>query len=114
MNSREDLVEDLNTVAKLKRLSKKRKYNKDCILKKIKSRFFKFLINPYMQKFTMYINKEIIQFNSRSLPINFITLKDYFIKDITLKRNAEWDFMNKSILEMFYEHSDMKLNEAFN
>ena len=83
--------------------------NKDCIMKKVKSRFFKYFANKYMIIFANYLNNQLIYpFDEK---VFFYRLNNYFIKDATIKRHKEWKFVDKSILELFHDHSDMKLKE---
>ena len=99
------------STAREKRLQKKRKFHKDSILKKIKSRFFKFFINNHMINFIDYINKQTLHPFKRKLV--FRKIKDVFIKDVTIKRNSDWNFINKTPFQIFYEFSDMELDEVF-
>ena len=91
------------------RSKKKRKFNKDCILKKIKSRFFKYFINKHVGNFANFINRTR-EFNDR---IKFQRLDDYFVKDVTIKRNFEWNFINKNCLELFNDYSKMNLQNVY-
>ena len=78
-------------------------------MKKVKSRFFKYFANKYMIIFANYLNNQLIYpFDEK---VFFYRLNNYFIKDATIKRHKEWKFVDKSILELFHDHSDMKLKE---
>ena len=92
-----------------KKGKRKRKFNKDCILKKIKSRFFKYFINKHMLNFVNHVNNQKVhKFKSK---ICFSRLNDYFIKDITIKRNVEWGFVYKTPFELFFDYSKINLEE---
>ena len=93
------------------RQKRKRKFNKDCILKKVKSRFIKYFINDHMIKFTTFINNQ--QNHKFKSKLVFKRLDDYFIKDVTLKRNSEWNFINKSAFDLFNEYSKMSIEEVY-
>jgi len=104
-------IKKVNKVARKRKLKKKRKFNKDCILKKIKSRFFKYFINKHMINFVTYIHhQKIYKFKDN---IIFHRLDDYFVKDVTIKRNTEWGFINKSPFQLFHDYSGMRLKEIY-
>ena len=81
-------------------------FNSDCIFKKIKSRFFKFFVNQYMIKFLNFINKNYCNENNQ---IFLYKIKTYFLDYANIKKHKEWKFLEKSILELFNDHSDTKL-----
>jgi len=65
-----------------------------------------------MTTFANYLDKQkIYKFKDK---IIFHRLDDYFIKDITIKRNIDWNFINKCPFELFHNYSCMKLNEVYN
>jgi len=77
-------------------------------MKKIKSRFFKFFANQYMIKFANHINKQnIYRLKSH---IFFKKIHNYFLVYATIKKHYDWKFLEKTIFELFYDHSDMKEN----
>ncbi len=86
-----------------------RKLHKDCIIGKIRTRFFKFFVNQYMITFANFMNSQKIITLSKN--IYFIKLKKHFLVNSTVKQNKKWDFINKTIFELFIEHSDMNLQE---
>lgn len=80
-------------------------------MKKIKSRFFKFYVNKFIVNFCNYMNyQDVFHFNSK---VFFSRLKNYFVKDATIKRHREWKLIDKSMLDIFFEYSDMKLEEIY-
>lgn len=86
-----------------------KKYNRDCILKKIKSRFFKFYINDYVLDFCNYLNKQkVFEFKKK---VYFFKLKSSFIKDVTLKNHKKNRFLNLNMMEIFNKYSDTQLEE---
>ena len=109
-------IKKVNKLGIIKRLSKKRKFHKDSILKKIKSRFFKFFINNYMLKFCyILVDKDFNEKNGYCFNRNniiFHNLHESFIKDVTVKRNFEWDFITKNVFELFHNYSNMDLNDV--
>jgi len=112
-------IEETEEICKVGRIDIKkfknlldRKFNKDCIMKKIKSRFFKFYINKYVVVFCNYMNFQTVY--PLQHKIYFSRLRNYFVKDATIKRHREWKLTEKSILEIFFEYSDMKLGEVIN
>jgi len=91
---------------------KKRKFNKDCMLKKIKSRFIKLFINDHMKTFADYLNRQTVcKFQEK---IAFFRLNDYFVKDITKIRNNEWGLITKSAFQLFTDYSNMPLKQVYN
>lgn len=80
-------------------------------MKKIKSRFFKFFANQYMINFSNYINKQT------AYKLDFIffkRLKTYFLVYATIDKHKQWKFFEKSIFELFYDHSDMNFKQLHN
>jgi len=52
--------------------------------------------------------------NEFSCNFEFQRLDDYFIKDVTIKRNSEWNFVNKSAFQLFNDFSQMNLEPINN
>ena len=80
-------------------------------MKKIKSRFFKFFANQYMIEFINYVN--IQKFSELTEIIYFRKIQNYFLVYAKIKQHYDWKFVDKSILELFHDHSDTNLNELF-
>ena len=99
------------TNKKPKKSSFIRMLNCDCLMKKIKSRFFKYFANQYMIKFVNYYNEHK---NSSQEKLFYGKIHNYFLVYATIQKHYEWNLLNKSIFEIFYDHSSMKLNELFN
>jgi len=78
-------------------------------MKRIKSRFFKYFANNYMMDFIAYVNEQTNILLKEK--IKYENLNGYFLKDATLKRHKEWDFINKTLFQMFNEHSNTNLTE---
>ena len=92
---------------RIKNYTMKRKFHKDCILKKIKSRYFKYFANKHIKIFIEKLNNKKL-FNEF---FEFHRIEDFVIEDITLKRNYEWDFINKSAFDLFHDYSNSFKNK---
>ena len=88
-----------------------RMLHKDCIMKKIKSRFFKFFANQYMINFANHMNTQKI-YNLKEI-IYFSKIKNYFLIYAKLQQHFDWKFVDKSIFEIFHDHSDTNLDQLY-
>ena len=93
----------------------KKKYNrmliKDCIMKKIKFKFFKYFVNQYMINFVNFINSQKI-YNLGEI-IYFSKMENYFLLYANLQQNFDWNFLGKTIFELFHDHSDTNLDQLY-
>ena len=62
-----------------------------------------------MIKFIEFMNNQTVYELKKKLV--YKKINDYFIKDVTLKRNLEWDFVNKTPFELFHQFSESHLDE---
>lgn len=59
-----------------------------------------------MSRYVNYLNNQTVYtFKEKGV---FSKLSDAFIKDVTLKRNTEWNFLSNSAFQHFVDHSPMK------